>query len=212
MLKLLQKAMCAPALVRRKFSSFPCPEYRGWKERMFSAPSPHSVKVSCVLRNGLKQAVWIETGTYHGDTTQALSMAASKVYSIEPEPFLFERAQKRFDGYENVEIIKGLSEVVLPILLPTLKGDLCFWLDGHFSGGVTYRGPRETPILEELACIRENLAQMQRAVIMVDDVRCFNPNVPEYAAYPPLDYLVDWARANALSWRIEHDIFIANKS
>jgi hypothetical protein len=44
---------------------------------------------------------------------------------------------------------------------------------------------------------------------MIDDVRCFDPSVREYADYPPLDELVDWARANRLRWHIEHDIFVA---
>jgi hypothetical protein len=44
---------------------------------------------------------------------------------------------------------------------------------------------------------------------MVDDVRCFNPELKEYSTYPALKSLVDWAEANRLGWHIEHDIFVA---
>jgi hypothetical protein len=44
---------------------------------------------------------------------------------------------------------------------------------------------------------------------MIDDVRCFNPELIEYSSYPTLNTLVEWANQNGLSWKIEHDIFIA---
>jgi hypothetical protein len=51
---------------------------------------------------------------------------------------------------------------------------------------------------------------MGRVVVMIDDIRCFDPDVD--AAYPSLDYLVDWARSHGFSWHIEHDIFVAKRS
>ena len=45
--------------------------------------------------------------------------------------------------------------------------------------------------------------------MLVDDIRCFNPRLPEYATYPSLDTLVAWATRHKLDWHIEHDIFIA---
>jgi hypothetical protein len=183
--------------------------YKDWAEREFAVPSPHFVKQKVLLRNGLRDATWVETGTYMGDTTNALSQVAKMVYSIEPEPTLFSKAEQRFSNTSNVKIINGLSEDVLPRLLPTLNGDVCFWLDGHYSAGITFKGPQETPIVEELSAIEKNLARMSKFVVMIDDVRCFDPRKPEFSAYPPVDFLVDWARKHNLSWHIEHDIFIA---
>lgn len=48
---------------------------------------------------------------------------------------------------------------------------------------------------------------MDRVVIMIDDARCFSKITERDANYPPLDYLVEWARHNGCSWHIEHDIF-----
>jgi hypothetical protein len=144
-----------------------------------------------------------------GDTTSVLSKIAKMVYSIEPEPTLFSKAEQRFSDTINVKVINGLSEDVFPKLLPTISGNICFWLDGHYSAGITFKGPQETPILDELSVIGQNIAQMSKAAVMIDDVRCFDPGNPEFSAYPPVDVLVDWARKHNLTWHIEHDIFIA---
>src|SRR6266851_544957 len=160
-------------------------------------------KQKVLLRNGLRDATWVETGTFMGDTTSVLSRVARMVYSIEPEPALFSKAEQKFRNTSNVKIIKGLSEDVFPKLLPTISGNVCFWLDGHYSAGITFKGPQETPILDELAAVGRYIAQMNKIVVLVDDVRCFDPSNPEFSAYPPVDVLVDWARKYNLTWYIE---------
>lgn len=183
--------------------------YKDWADRQFAPPSPAFVKQKVLLRNGLRSAIWIETGTFMGDTTNVLSKVAKMVYSIEPEPTLFSKAEEKFRNTSNVKIIRGLSEEILPKLLTTLSGDICFWLDGHYSAGGTFKGPQETPILDELDAIGRNIANMGNIVVMVDDIRLFDPGNPEFSAYPSVDFLVDWARKQNLTWYIEHDIFIA---
>jgi glycosyltransferase involved in cell wall biosynthesis len=183
--------------------------YRDWTDREFAAPSPHFVKQKVLLRNGLPDATWVETGTYLGDTTDVLSKVAKMVYSIEPEPTLFSKAEQKFRNTSNVKIINGLSEDVFPKLLPTIRGNICFWLDGHYSAGITFKGPQNTPIIDELTVIERNISQTNKIVVMVDDIRCFDPRNSELSGYPPVDFLVDWARKNNLTWHIEHDIFIA---
>lgn len=201
------KSMIRNSPVYRTFSAWR--DCANWKQRQYAAPSPHHIKQACLLRNGLPNATWVETGTYLGHTTRLLAAHARQVYSIEPEPSLYAKARHALRSLENVEILNGPSEEVLPSLLPRIQGDVNFWLDGHYSAGCTFKGNRDTPILEELQCIRENLVRLGRIRVLIDDIRCFDPSRPEYAGYPPLDVLVDWARALGLSWHIEHDIFIA---
>jgi|SRR5579872_1937728 len=184
-------------------------DFRDWGDREFAAPSPHFVKQKVLLRNGLPDATWVETGTFMGDTTSVLSKVAKMVYSIEPEPTLFSNAEEKFSNTSNVKIIRGLSEDVFPKLLPTISGNVCFWLDGHYSGGITFKGPQHTPIIDELTAIGRNITQMGETVVMIDDIRCFDPANPEFSVYPSVDVLVDWARKHNLNWHIEHDIFIA---
>jgi hypothetical protein len=94
-------------------------------------------------------------------------------------------------------------------LLPTLTGDVNFWLDGHYSAGVTFQGDSDTPITQELATIATCLPGFRRVSVLVDDLRCFDPTLPDLADYPSRSFLVDWANGLGLAWHIEHDIFIA---
>lgn len=182
-----------------------------WHGRQYAAPSPHYVKQTVLLRSAPPGATWVETGTFQGDTTQLLAQHGRRVISIEPEPTLFENAVRRFASQPQVTIVRGLSEQVFPTLLPTLSGDVNFWLDGHFSAGATFKGPKDTPIAEELGSIAAHLPRFGSVCVLVDDIRLFGSDDPAFADYPTLDFLVDWARENHLSWRIEHDIFVARK-
>ena len=50
--------------------------------------------------------------------------------------------------------------MVLPKLLPNLSGDINFWLDGHYSSGLTFKGDQECPIKDELDQIGNNLKRL----------------------------------------------------
>lgn len=180
-----------------------------WEKKGFSMPAPKRVKWSVLSRYGRATDTWIETGTYRGDTTAFLAREAAHVYSIEPEPTLAKAAIERFADDDRVTIAEGLAEDRLPEILAGVEGPVSFWLDGHFSGGVTHKGPADTPIREELAAIEEHLARLGQVTVLVDDLRCFDPTNPAFSTYPPRGWLVGWAERNKLNWAIEHDIFAA---
>jgi len=182
---------------------------RTWGVSSYISPSPHFIKHACIRRNGLEGSTYIETGTYMGDTTALLSRVAKRVISIEPEARLYQLARSRFKDSENIEIMNGTSEELFPTLIPKLRGDVSFWLDGHYSAGVTFQGVQDTPIIQELSEISKNLINLGKVVVMVDDIRCFDPTIEGFEDYPTRNYLVNWAKQNKLWWTIEHDIFIA---
>ncbi|MCA3072066.1 hypothetical protein [Burkholderia sp.] len=185
--------------------------YEKWGQDLYRAPCPMFVKRAVILRHGNPNATWIESGTYLGETTELLSRTARLVLSIEPEPTLYSDAVKKFAGTANVEIVNGASEHVLPTLLQRVTGDVNFWLDGHDSAGTTFKGNKSTPIIEELTAIGNSAPRFGRVVVLVDDIRLFSSHDAGHAEYPSLDFLVDWARTNGLTWSIEHDIFIAKR-
>lgn len=202
----------ASSLIRRSFAFRLIRAIRGqisWRRRRFAAPSPQFVKWACLLRNGIPGGTWVETGTYMGETTRLLARHSRMVFSIEPQPELHARASRRLRHLANVEILLGTSEQVMPGLLTRIAGDVSFWLDGHYSAGSTFEASQHTPIVEELSAISANLHRFPKVCVLVDDVRCFDPKIPEFRTYPPVDYLVDWARQHKLDWHIEHDIFCA---
>ena len=187
-------------------------EFESWINRSFASPAPNYVKRRVLNRLGSKDT-WIETGTYLGDTSEFLAARVSRVYSIEPSLELFERARIRFAAFPNVTLINDLSEKALPDLISSLNpsecNDISFWLDGHFSSGITHKGPVETPVLEELTAIKSNIDKFRNISIFIDDVRLFHTRNGEESGYPSLNALTDWANSLGLFWTIEHDIFIA---
>jgi hypothetical protein len=184
-------------------------EWLDWRRRDYAAPSPSFIKRRVLLRHGHPDATWIETGTYRGDTTAVLARASRKVISLEPAAELYAAAQRRFKDVPNVELVNATSEVALPEVMARVSGRVCLWLDGHFSGGPTFKGPNDTPILNELAAVAEHLGRWESATVLVDDLRLFTGDVHSYGPYPPLSELVSWAARHGLTWHIEHDIFVA---
>jgi hypothetical protein len=53
-----------------------------------------------------------------------------------------------------------------------LQQPALFWLDAHYSGPLTARGPLDSPIAQELAAIAAH--PVRGHVILIDDMRDFN--------------------------------------
>ena len=70
-----------------------------WVTKGFDSPSPRIVKNRVLLRNGLENAIWVETGTYRGDTTKFLARNSRKVFTIEPSKFYYNLSSKRLRKY-----------------------------------------------------------------------------------------------------------------
>ena len=198
--------MLTPPCLVRHYRSYM--ENRAWKGRGFASPSTPNIKRAVLLREGFSDATWVESGTYLGETTALLAKNSKHVHTIEVAPVLVQRAQNLFKKNKKITIWEGDSGVRLAEILPTLEGNVNFWLDGHFSGAFTGKGEGDTPIVAELKAIEDHIkkAGSVNFVVMVDDVRCFGGD----SAYPPLSFLAKWADQHAKDWHIEHDIFIAH--
>ncbi len=168
-------------------------------------PAPHFVKQAVLLRNGIKNSTWIETGTYLGDTTYFLSKNFPTVHTIEPSIYYRNIAKSLIKKKDNIIFHEGTSEECFESICLKVTGDVSFWLDGHFSGGNTFKNNSLTPIKFELEIIKKNIKKLNNICVLIDDARC--SFVDE--GYPSLDYYVEWAKSLNLKWIIEHDIFIA---
>jgi hypothetical protein len=127
--------------------------------------------------------IFIETGTYLGDMVWAVKDNFFRIYSIELSRELYERARKRFSKYNHISVLEGDSSEMLPEILDSVEERCLFWLDGHYSAGITARGERETPILEELKHILAH--SIEDHVILIDDARLFKGQ----GDYPTLEEL-----------------------
>lgn len=114
----------------------------------------------------------VETGTFLGHTTAVASDIFPEVHTIELSPELAAKARTRFAGTPQVHVHQGDSATLLPQILEQLTGPALFWLDGHYSEGITARGHGNTPILDEIAAIVRS--GRKDAVILIDDLRLFD--------------------------------------
>jgi predicted O-methyltransferase YrrM len=132
-----------------------------------------------VYARAFRSRTLIESGTYVGDMVEAQRARFPQVVSIELAPHLYRAARARFKQAQNVTLLQGDSGELMQSLLARLDGPALFWLDGHYSGGITALGSSETPVQRELETI---LGSALDSVILVDDARCFGTG-----AYPTLD-------------------------
>lgn len=143
-----------------------------WEKEGKKLPAPHVFKQALIhgYQKKFNLKILIESGTYLGDMIFAQLPYFDTLYSIELGDQLWELATKRFENNNKVSILKGDSGEVLHDLVPKLNQAALFWLDGHYSAGITALGSKECPIYEELdAIFKSNL----RHVILIDDARLF---------------------------------------
>jgi hypothetical protein len=154
-----------------------------WRLRGRTAPAPPHVKRRIVRQLTRRSAArtFVETGTYRGDTIAAVSRDVDRVISIELDERLASAAIRRFRDRSNISILTGDSGEVLPRVVEELHEPALFWLDGHFSGGVTALGAHVTPIEQELDAILD--ASRPPHLVLVDDIRLFDGT----DGYPPLE-------------------------
>ena len=185
-----------------------------WYKRNFSSPSPEFVKHQVIKKYNLQKSLWIETGTYYGDTTKILSDISEKVISIESDKRLYDLAIKKFENSKKINVINGESQNLLQDILKNESyKNFCLFLDAHTcldhitNKLVSKNETLETPIMIELNIIESYIKKFNNINILIDDIRLFDGKNQNY---PNINEIVDWARKNNSSWFIEHDIFIIN--
>ena len=184
--------------------------YQKWLHLGKPIPTPDIVKQMTIKEYASKYKihVFIETGTYLGDMVFATKNNFYKIYSIELSTELYERAKKKFVRHKHISIIKGDSSKVLPEILNQVEEHCLFWLDSHYSSGITVKGEKETPILEELNHIFNH--PIEDHVILIDDARCFTGH-DDYPSIEELKALILSRYPNNM-FNIEDDIIRTHKN
>jgi len=156
---------------------------RRWQAHPYGMIPPAAVK-HAIIRHYARRfgtRVLVETGTFLGDTVYALRPSFDRIISIELDPQLAAKAMRRFVKDANVSILRGNSGVLLPQVLDELRDPALFWLDAHWSGGVTAHGDKETPVVAELELVLAH--PLADHVVLVDDARLLGLE----RDYPTLD-------------------------
>ena len=179
-----------------------------WIKNGFIGGRPSFIKMKVLDKFSIKNATWIETGTFKGETTAFLAKSANKVFTIEPDESLHKKAKKKLAKIKNIQVVFGESEKELKKITATLDEDCNFWLDGHYSGEGTYKGTKVFPINEELIAIESLIKKGRKIAIFIDDVTFINPITTPNIEELYLNNIVNWSQKNKFSWTIENDIMI----
>jgi hypothetical protein len=173
-----------------------------WRRDGFPVPAPHPVKRALLLREAkrLGATAFVETGTFTGDTVWFMRDAFEKIYSIEVQPDLAHLASKRFSNHSHIRIIEGDSAIILNSLMKELNEPTLFWLDGHYSAGVTGRGEKDCPIYEELEAIATRTPPAM--TIVIDDYRCFGTE----EGYPTWEELCSYIKSKFPKMKIKIEL------
>ena len=169
-----------------------------WERNGRPYPPPHIIKQRAIeeFRSRFQTEVLVETGTYLGDMVEAQRNKFKKIFSIELSERLYKQAKKRFRTYPHITILYGDSGIVLNELIPTLNKPSLFWLDGHYSEGITANGEKECPVSEELAAIFKSSFNH---TILIDDARLFNGTHD----YPTMDELKEMIERSGKKYSLQ---------
>lgn len=149
------------------------PDYWYWKLRGEPPRSPHLLKQRTVQeyaqRFGLR--VLVETGTYYGEMVAAMRKCFHEIYSVEYDPQLAQRAQKKFHRWPHIHILEGDSQVRVPEILKTQRQPTLFWLDAGYYGWAGLQGDKQRLTVELDAILRH---EVKGHVILMDDAHGLN--------------------------------------
>jgi hypothetical protein len=122
-----------------------------------------------------KNDYFVETGTYLGDGVRAaLAAGFSQIASIEIAAELFRINREAFRENKNVRLSLGNSEAILLKVIRRIKKPITFWLDAHYSGGITGKGMSNSSVMKELEIIGRH--PIKTHTILIDDIRHFGKN------------------------------------
>jgi hypothetical protein len=148
------------------------------------------------LQKNMNLELFIEGGTYQGNSAKQMGLKFNKVFTIEKSQQMYDIAKQNLSAIKNVHLLQGDTRDFLNELLNE-HDNILFWLDAHWSGGFTYGENDECPLLEELKIIFDH---KKNYAILIDDARLFlapPPSPHKLSAWPSLADIVrglpnDW--------------------
>jgi hypothetical protein len=173
-------------------------QYIQYLEMATRLPVIHRIKQNNIVEAQKKYGfnIFVETGTYLGDMVEAQRDHFEKLISVELSQTLFDQAVERFKTDERIQILQGDSGKVLKEVMKYLQEPALFWLDGHYSAGITAKTDKNTPILEELKTI---FSSSYNHGILIDDARLFTGKED----YPSIDELCIMVKEYAPERKVE---------
>jgi hypothetical protein len=156
-------------------------------------------KAEHILKNKRSEVgIFVETGTEFGTMIQLVGSHFKKIYSIEYDRELFDKAKELFKNREEVVLLQGDSGVEIQKVLAEVSEPAVFWLDAHGPGKMTVKNPLHCPVEKELQAIVAH--PVKGHVVLIDDVRHFDRHT--------IMVIRKLARIHGFTARVEDGLFI----
>lgn len=124
------------------------------------------------LKKALPLDVFVETGTFLGETVESVKHHFNEIHSVELSLKHYEVVRLRFTDWDNIDVACGDSAVVLARWMTGLQQkSVLYFLDAHWCAANDTAGQTsQCPLLNEIRSIgRLN----DKSVIIIDDARLF---------------------------------------
>ena len=136
--------------------------------------------------------VFVETGTFKGDSIENVKNYFSEIHSVELSEEYFQYCKDRFQTGRAINLYLDNSPVFLKKIQPSIsKKSVLYWLDAHWCVADRTAGEKsQCPLLEELKSIKSLNSQ---SIIIIDDARLFisPPPVPhEISQWPDFESVI----------------------
>ncbi len=151
---------------------------------------------------------FIETGTYQGNTAYWASQVFEQVFTIEYSQDIYQKVTEKYGHIKNINFLYGDTINLLKNTLSKLESPSLFWLDAHWSGGLTYGESDECPLLAEIEIINRSDCEH---FILIDDARLFlSPPPPPHSPqqWPDISNILNSGK-NSRHIVIVDDVIIA---
>lgn len=163
------------------------------------------------LRDLFGVKLFVEAGTYNGETARWAATEFEQVVTIENSQILYDQTSFKYNHLKNVQFIAGDTRKCLEEIVPSLEEITIFWLDSHWCGGDSYGESDQCPLLEELEILNESSLNH---IVLIDDARLFlaPPPLPNNLKYwPGIDQVIVALKSNFTDRYIviQEDVIIA---
>lgn len=130
-------------------------------------------------------SVFVETGTFRGETTRWASSHFARVETIEVFEKYYRTSREALSDCPNVVVHHGSSLDHLPSLIESFESDRAlYWLDAHRTAESKCES-QECPLLAELDLVQHRSGD----IVMIDDARLFlavPPSPADPAQWPTI--------------------------
>ena len=199
MLKEFLKSVTPSKILKWRKERYQEKQIKMWENNGCPSPPPHIIKQKTIkaYQNKLGYKTLVETGTYLGTMIESQLDSFDKIISIELDKDLHSKAKDKFKHNSNVKLIQGDSGKVMAEVIKEISEPAIFWLDGHYSAGITAKGDLDCPIFGEIDAILSH--KVLNHLILIDDARFFNGQ----GDYPSVGALTEYLNKKTSRYHLE---------